>query len=164
MTAGLSDRIALAETAYMAEVSSFFILWFNSRRSNDPSGFGNCTRCSVTSCSTIVLSGQKRMPIVRRGSGEISMPFRATRATNGLRQRLYSSTPRRSNSVSRASKTISTGITARLVQRIIKARAAIRYSVMQGCSQCEMSLSSRLLFERDVKYAPDFAFSRCCEE
>jgi hypothetical protein len=26
----------------MAEVSSFFILWFNSRRSNDPSGFGNC--------------------------------------------------------------------------------------------------------------------------
>ena len=55
----LSDRTALAETAYMAEVSSFFILWFNSRRSNDPSGFGNCTRCFVISCSTIVLSDQK---------------------------------------------------------------------------------------------------------
>jgi hypothetical protein len=59
LTATLSECTALAETAYMAEVSSFFILWFNSRRSNDPSGFGNCTRCFVISCSTIVLSGQK---------------------------------------------------------------------------------------------------------
>jgi cytochrome bd-type quinol oxidase subunit 1 len=37
LTATLSDRIALVETAYMAEVSSFFILWFNSWK-NDPSG------------------------------------------------------------------------------------------------------------------------------
>jgi len=31
----------------MAQVSSLIILWFNSRRSNDPSGFGNCTMCFV---------------------------------------------------------------------------------------------------------------------
>src|SRR6266404_4141761 len=44
---------------------------------------------------------------------------------------VYSSTRRRSNSASIASKTISAGITARLVQRMIAARAATRYSVMQ---------------------------------
>jgi hypothetical protein len=43
----------LAETAHMVEVSSFFILWSNSRRSNDSSGFGSCTMCFVTSCSTL---------------------------------------------------------------------------------------------------------------
>jgi hypothetical protein len=39
----------------MAEVSSFLILWFNSRRSNAPSGFGTCTMCFVISRSTNVL-------------------------------------------------------------------------------------------------------------
>jgi hypothetical protein len=58
LTASLSDSTALAETLHMAEVSSFLTLWFNSRRSNDPSGFGNCTMCFVISYSTI-LSGQK---------------------------------------------------------------------------------------------------------
>src|SRR6266851_1185786 len=53
-------------------------------------------------------------------------------ATNGLAQERYGSTPRRSNSASIASKTISAGIAARLVQRMITARAAIRYSVMQA--------------------------------
>jgi hypothetical protein len=42
------DRTALA---HMTEASSFFILWFNSRRSNDPSEFGNRTMCFVISCS-----------------------------------------------------------------------------------------------------------------
>src|SRR5258706_13392581 len=62
----------------MAEVSSFFILWFNSRRSNDPSGFGNCTMCFVISCSAIVLSGQKlklsvRCGFVRIGCGSFGL-------------------------------------------------------------------------------------------
>ena len=39
-TATLSDSTALAETLHMAAVSSFLTLWFNSRRSNDPSGLG----------------------------------------------------------------------------------------------------------------------------
>src|SRR6516162_5749027 len=42
----------------MAEVSSLFILWFSSRRSNDPSGFGERTMCFLISCSAMILSGQ----------------------------------------------------------------------------------------------------------
>ena len=65
----------LAETAYMAEVSSFFIRWFNSRRSNDPSGFGNRTMCFVISCSTIALSlaknEAKRPPRFRSDSNAV---------------------------------------------------------------------------------------------
>ena len=53
----------------------------------------------------------------------------------------YSSTPRRSNSVSIASKRISAGTTARLVQKMIAAREAISYSVMQ-----------RLLLMRDGSF------------
>jgi hypothetical protein len=60
------------------------------------------------------------------------MPFHTAYARNDLQQGPYGSTPRRLNSASIASKTISTGITARLVQRIIAARAATRYSIMQG--------------------------------
>src|SRR6266540_2704314 len=60
-----------------------------------------------------------------------AMPSQTIRATNGLAQERYGSTPRRSNSASIASKTNSAGIAARLVQRMITARAAIRYSVMQ---------------------------------
>jgi hypothetical protein len=59
LTATLSDCTALTETAHMADVSSLFILWFNSRRSNDPSGFGNCTMCFVISGSDNCLSDQK---------------------------------------------------------------------------------------------------------
>jgi hypothetical protein len=66
LTATLSDSTALAETLHMAEVSSFFTLWFNSRRSNDPSGFGNCAMCFVISYSTI-LSGKKMKLSGRRG-------------------------------------------------------------------------------------------------
>ena len=82
----LSDRTAFAETTYIAEVSSFFILWFNSRRSNDASGFGNCTRCFVIACSTICSLWLKMTLSVRRSFVRIAMPFQAARATNGLRQ------------------------------------------------------------------------------
>jgi hypothetical protein len=56
LTVTLSDCIALAETAHMADVSSFLILWSNSRRSNDPSGFGNGATCSVISRSNELFS------------------------------------------------------------------------------------------------------------
>jgi hypothetical protein len=49
------DRTALA---HMTEASSFFILWFNSRRSNDPSEFGNRTMCFVISCSNEDVNSQ----------------------------------------------------------------------------------------------------------
>jgi hypothetical protein len=45
-------------------------------------------------------------------------------------------TPRRSNSASIASQTISAGMTARPVQRMITARVAIGYSVMEALLSC----------------------------
>jgi hypothetical protein len=51
------------------EVSSFLILWSNSRRSNDPSGSDNC----AISCSTNVLWPTMKLS-VRRGFVRIVMP------------------------------------------------------------------------------------------
>jgi hypothetical protein len=36
-----------AEIVLMAYVRSLLTLWFSSRKSSDPSGFGNCTICFV---------------------------------------------------------------------------------------------------------------------
>jgi hypothetical protein len=102
---------ALVETVYIAEVSSFLILWFNSRRSNDPSGFGNGTTCFVISCSRIVSDqNEAKHPSRFRsdrkcGSRQLAQPMTSDRS-------FYGSKPRRSNSASIASKTISAGITA----------------------------------------------------
>jgi hypothetical protein len=52
LTATLSDCTALAETLNITEVSWFAILWFNSRRSNDPSDFGSSTMYFVISVSS----------------------------------------------------------------------------------------------------------------
>jgi hypothetical protein len=43
----------------MTQVSSLFILWFSSRRSNDPSGSGKGTMCFVISCSAMILFAER---------------------------------------------------------------------------------------------------------
>src|SRR5437879_2137461 len=71
----------------------------------------------------------RRLPRFRSDSNARSRQLAQRMALDGS---VYSSPSRRSNSASIVSKTISAGITARLVQRTIAARAAIRYSVMQA--------------------------------
>src|ERR1700761_7836485 len=68
---------------------------------------------------------------VRRGTVRMAMRLQQLGQRMASDGGLYGSTPRRSSSASIASKKISAGITARLVQRTIAARAAMRYSVMR---------------------------------
>ncbi|GLR87923.1 hypothetical protein GCM10007857_46350 [Bradyrhizobium iriomotense] len=105
MTAASSDPTAFAEIVQIVLASSLFTLWFNSRRSNDPSGFGNGAMC-------FVISGSNDLSLWHVPQNQAGSP--------------YGSTPRRSNSVFSASKRISVGTIARLVQKMIAAREAIR--------------------------------------
>jgi hypothetical protein len=51
LNAASSDSTAFADIVQIVLVSSLFTLWFNSRRSNDPSGSGNGAMCFVISGS-----------------------------------------------------------------------------------------------------------------
>jgi hypothetical protein len=77
------------------------------------------------------------MCFVISNSNDLSLSGTCRRTKQGP----YSSTPWRSNSVSIASKTIPAGTTAMLVQKMIAAREAIRYSIMR-----------RLLLMRDGSF------------
>jgi hypothetical protein len=125
LTATSSDSTALAEILQIVLVSSLFTLWFSSRRSNDPSGFGNGAMCFVISGSNDVSLWHCR----RTKQGALSLHAAA------LQFGLY------------RVKRIPAGTTARLVQKMIAAREAIRYSVMR-----------RLLLMRDGSF--DY-FSHC---
>jgi hypothetical protein len=79
------------------------------------------------------------------------MPFPTLHATKGPRQKL----------LQLDAKTISAGITARLVQRTITARAAIRYSVMRSIrvrGEGAAIVSRRGLHRSNVVNDPEIAF------
>jgi len=79
----------------------------------------------IDGCNSLMV--RLRPPRLRTNSNA----FQTARTANGSDRSVYSSMLRRSNSASIASKRISAGITTSLVQRMIAARATIRYSVMQ---------------------------------
>jgi hypothetical protein len=83
LTITLSDCTALAETAHIADVSSFFILWSNSRRSKDPSEFAKCAMCSVITCSNELFSPTDSG---RRGFVRMALPFQTTHVVNSFGQ------------------------------------------------------------------------------